>query len=386
MSCISEMSDVSTKKTHIPHLNDALLWKIFVKADPRTVGRCRTLNKEWNGRLSKHLVAKQNWTENQRKASCVIIGVEYPQSNANSQWLTRTDIDCGHQIPLNIPIIINQFGFYSVIGSDHGVLCIRYSQGGMNTGLLILNPLTKDKNYVSDDARKNCCQSVSLYAFGYMHDTMEYCIVHVYKRHVSDKHMGWSLYNSYDNDWMQSGVFETDIKKLGPKCIVDKEIAYWISWDGRNFSEPAVVATFSMLEMVFSEARIPAEVKTTYHSLTHFNDGVGFISYEKAGYSTTIVIWDMKHDGQDQLRWKRMVRVSGVGIPYNPTLFIGKDIISVMGCRTIFGGSNDGKKTNVLLSRLKNNFARREHLMYRSWEEYVWVNTVTLHSESLYLV
>ncbi|RYQ95416.1 uncharacterized protein LOC107611251 [Arachis ipaensis] len=192
------MSDIPPRRVPLPYLNDDLLWKILVKTDPKTAGRCRTLNKAWRYKLSTTLFVKMNYQENKNRSTTLIIGVGYPPTNDNSQWLLRTNPQNGKQVQLNLPVNINHFGFYSMIGSNNGNLCIRFFQDGLNSMLLIWNPLTRNVNYVSDEAKKHCCHAVSLYAFGYLFDTIEYRILHVYKRHFSHKSMSWTLYNSFD--------------------------------------------------------------------------------------------------------------------------------------------------------------------------------------------
>ncbi|XLR12293.1 hypothetical protein S83_040231 [Arachis hypogaea] len=168
------MEGTTTKKAQLPYLGQDILLKIFTKSDPKTVGKCRCLNKTWNGRLSTPMFAKQNWFENKDKNRNVIIGVGLPSMEENSIWFTRTNVDCPQQIPLNIPVVINQFGWYSIIGSCHGVLCIRFSQKGLDSNLLIWNPLIQQFHTVSDEARQHCCHVVSLYAFGFLNHSMEY--------------------------------------------------------------------------------------------------------------------------------------------------------------------------------------------------------------------
>ncbi|KAL4287082.1 uncharacterized protein DS421_19g652150 [Arachis hypogaea] len=78
--------------------------------------------------------------------------------------------------------------------------------------------------------------------------------------------------------------------------------------------------------------------------------------------------------------------ISGLGIPYTPSLFVGNDIITVMECRGRSGSANDAVCTNFLISRLKYMESRKEHLVYRTWQEHVNVKTITMHSDGLYMI
>ncbi|XLT12074.1 hypothetical protein HN51_057764 [Arachis hypogaea] len=145
-SCIPIMSDFLPTRTPPPHLGDEdLIWKILVKADPKMVGRCMTVSRAWNFKLCTPTFVKENYKENKERNKSVIIGIGYPPSNQNSLWFIRAFVDDGRQVQFNVPMDINQFGFYAVIGSDHGNICLRISMGGLNSRLLIWNPLTSKR-------------------------------------------------------------------------------------------------------------------------------------------------------------------------------------------------------------------------------------------------
>ncbi|RYR16211.1 hypothetical protein S83_048876 [Arachis hypogaea] len=371
---------------NLPHLNEDLIWKIIVKADPKTAGRCRTLSKGWNFRLCTPIFMKENFRENKERNRSVIIGIGYPPSDENSIWFIRAFVDSGRQVQFNVPIDINQYGFYALIGSDHGNVCLRISMGGLNSRLLIWNPLTRKRRYATDEASKHSGHAVSLYAFGFLHDTVEYRILHAYKKFYTQRTLSWSLYTSFERDWTHVGTFESSVQKLGPKYVVNKGIFYWIGWGGPNLMEAAAIVIFNLRQRMFHEAKIPTQVKSDYHSLTHFNDGVGFVSYHNVGYTRQVLVWQLKNDWDTNLDWEKMIRVSGFGIPYTPTLFVDKDILSVLEARNGHGSSNDSEATDVILSRLRYMEGKRENLVHRTWHEHVNVKTITLHSEGLFMV
>ncbi|RYR16436.1 hypothetical protein Ahy_B04g073458 [Arachis hypogaea] len=73
LSYLSTMEGTTTKKAQLTYLGQDILLKIFTKSDPKTVGKCRCLNKTWNGRLSTPMFAKQNWFENKDNNRNVIL-------------------------------------------------------------------------------------------------------------------------------------------------------------------------------------------------------------------------------------------------------------------------------------------------------------------------
>ncbi|XLR64279.1 hypothetical protein HN51_006746 [Arachis hypogaea] len=380
------MSDITHKRVPLPHINDELLWKIFSKSHHKTVGKCRMLSKKWRHKLSSPYFVKQHFMENKLRDKRMIIGVGYLPFDEKSKWFLCVDVASGQQFDFNIPIPIDNFGYYVLIGSDQGNICLKFSQGGFNSTLMILNPLTRRMAFVTDKARKHCSHAVSLYAFGYVLDTIEYRIVHVYKKHYKDKVLSWTLYNSYEAEWTYSGNFQTKTQKLGPKNIVDKGVVYWIGWEGVRFEEPTSIITFSLQSRLFSEVNVPHEVRSSNNSLTNFNNGVGFISYNNIGFTREVVVWEITPKANDKLGWEKMIKVSGIGIPYNPTIFVGKDIISVMEFRGSFGSANDSESTDLLISRFKFMTARRKHLLHRNWNENVYVKSISMHLQGLYPV
>ncbi|RYR19495.1 hypothetical protein Ahy_B03g064278 [Arachis hypogaea] len=380
------MSDITPRRVTIPQLNEDLLWKIFVRCDAKTVGRSRTTSKEWRFKLSTALFVKQHFKQNKNRDRSVIIEVGYPPSDESCRWFLKAMLDGGQQMNMNVPIPINRFGFYSLIGLDNGNVCIRFSQGGLSARLMIWNLLTRRMMFVSDQASKHCRHAVSLYAFGYLVDGIEYRIIHVYKCAYSTKQMSWTLYNSFEADCNRSGKFNTEVQKLGPKHVVNNIIVYWIGWGGDDFMKPKLIFTFSLQQRLFYEGKVPDKVKSAYHSFTLFKDGIGFISYKNTDFSREIVVWGINRDSDNKLYWDKMIRISGVGIPYNPTLFVGKDIISVLDSSCYFGSANDSEITEVILSRLKYRGRLWEHLFQHNWHETVYVKTVTMHCQGLYLV
>ncbi|QHN83160.1 uncharacterized protein DS421_20g702240 [Arachis hypogaea] len=227
----------------------------------------------------------------------------------------------------------------------------------------------------------------SSYAFGFLQDTVEYRILHIWKKSFSQKTLSWSLYTSFERCWTQSGTFDTNAQKIGPKYVVNDGIFYWIGWQRPNFTQPESIIMFNLLQKMFHEATIPSQVPSDYNGLTHFNDGVGFVSYHNVGFTRQVLIWQLKSDWDHNLQWDKMVRVSGFGIPYTPTLFVGKDILSVMEARSGHRGSNDDTEgTDVIISRLKYMEEKRENMVHRTWQEHVNVKTITLHHEGLFMV
>ncbi|XP_020970266.1 uncharacterized protein LOC110268448 [Arachis ipaensis] len=182
--------------------------------DPRTVRRCKSLSKAWNFRLSTPAFVKKNYKENKELKRSVIIGIGHPPGDQNSLWFIRAFVDDGSQVQFNVPSGINQFGFYAIIGSDNGNVCLRISMGGLNSRLLVWNPLINKQRYAPDESIKHLAYAVSLYAYGFLEGTIEYKIIHVYKQNFSQRTLSWSLYTSFERESAQSGTFDANVPKI----------------------------------------------------------------------------------------------------------------------------------------------------------------------------
>ncbi|MED6108971.1 hypothetical protein PIB30_029196 [Stylosanthes scabra] len=367
-------------------LNDELLWKIFVKAQPKVVARCRLLSTSWDYKLKSTSFLKEHYDESRSKTRSLIIGLGYPPTDRVSNHFIRLFLGSTQQVNFVLPRP-NWFNENCVvIGSDHGVVCFRFTAGDPNSRILIWNPLTLKERVLPDDSPRHCCLSMSIFGFGYMKDSQKYCIVHVFKCQYKEEKMRWTLFQAWDRSWNYDGTIDSGIVKLGNKPIVQDGRVHWLGWEANPDVVPSHIAVFDLERRMWHEARIPEDAKTTYHSLTEFNNGVGFVSYQNSHMKRTVQVWQIKEDGSEGLLWEKMIRVSGLGIPHNPTLFSGNDIISVLDCSGGSVAANDTHRTDLWVTRLKHKKKTVEWLLHNTWQEDISLTTITMHSESLFKV
>ncbi|MED6107177.1 hypothetical protein PIB30_011445 [Stylosanthes scabra] len=245
----------------------------------------------------------------------------------------RADLETRSQVQLNIPININQ-GMYTMVGSNHGILYLKLSQAGHHSRLMVWNPLTSRREYVFDEVKKRFNYKVCIYTFGFLADSMDYRVVHVYKRNFEDPNMSWTIYDPKKLDWSESISFKSCVSKLGPKHIIEKGVVHWIGWGGQELADPLKIITFDMNVNEFYEIDVP------FHVLTNYNGHVGFVTQTRVEL--------------------------GIGIMYNPTMILGKDVFSVIETHGRFGCSNDAQRTEVIISKHKQEKDNPENLMSRT--------------------
>ncbi|MED6107526.1 hypothetical protein PIB30_014820 [Stylosanthes scabra] len=343
---------------HSHHFPTELLWKIFVKSDAKTVGRCRALSRAWDMQLKSPKFVMQHWEVNNFKRCNAILGVGRNQGNSNSEWFFKYVLENITQAQLNIPILINQ-ARYSMVGADHGVICLEINRPPHPSRLMLWNPLTNKTKCAPVKTSKHTNYDVCLYSFGFLKDSMDYRFVHVYKRNFRDTQIRWSIFHPKKISWSKSMSFNSSVSKLDPDNVVEKGVVYWIGWGGDELDDLLMVISLDMSVNKFYETNVPSEAKADHHVLTNIHGDVGFLTQTKVEL--------------------------GTGLMYNPTIVIGEDIFSITEAHARFGCSNASQRTGVIISKHDHDKDRPEDLMSQSWKINVAVKTMILHCDSLFL-
>ncbi|MED6180760.1 hypothetical protein PIB30_013388 [Stylosanthes scabra] len=185
----------------LPHLPEELLWKVFLKSDPKTVGRCRALNKSWDQQLNSHDFIKQHWDEKKLKRCSIIIGVGQNQTDNNSEWFFRAELDEPSQLQLNIPSTATVRGYW------YGIHL----------------PVKGDVSY---NPSKYLDGDFFVFAFGFPKDSMDYRIVHAYKSNIEDPTICFKIYHPIKFSWSESCGFKLSVSKIGPNHVVEDGIVH----------------------------------------------------------------------------------------------------------------------------------------------------------------
>ncbi|MED6147649.1 hypothetical protein PIB30_045764, partial [Stylosanthes scabra] len=258
----------------------------------------------------------------------------------------------GQNLSFNLPARVNKSGYYTFIGSSNGVACIRCCPVGDPSAIIIWNPLTEKFRLVPDIANQVTNNDIFVYAFGFLGNSNEYRIMHLYKKNYRDRVISWSLYNSSDHDWREIGIFVSQVQKFGPVAVVANGSAYFLSWTGIGYLDADSVCICDFRQKFFFHHKIPDRTKDVYHSLTNFQDEVGLVAYSSVGFKRKIVVWKMKRDSADTILRQKVVNMDEIPMPFNPSLFFGRDLISVLNVLAGFGESNDSERTEMLITKV----------------------------------
>ncbi|MED6119908.1 hypothetical protein PIB30_016117 [Stylosanthes scabra] len=164
---------------------DDILLEIFARTEPKTTTRCRSLSKAWCTTLTTYTFRKENTFANTRKHNKLLIQVGLAPWISGPDALSMVDIQDGALIPCVLPFQVTPGGWWIVIGSEYGMVCMRYSEGGLSTSIKVWNPFLKKVRHLPDPTDRMTRQAMFGYAFGYTLNTDNYVILHVCKRHIS---------------------------------------------------------------------------------------------------------------------------------------------------------------------------------------------------------
>ncbi|MED6163468.1 hypothetical protein PIB30_080207 [Stylosanthes scabra] len=375
------MSDVlpttKSKKTmdkNLPFLGEDAMFNIFMKCDPRTVGRVRCTSNIWKWRLRGALFAKQNWIANQHRSGSALLGLGYSDFGDRSHWSKQVNSGDGSIHIVCLPIQLRDAGYYTIIGSDNGNLCVKYSLTGEEMELLVVNPLTRSAVHVDDESYKFRGYKVSVYAFGYLKDSYkEYRVMYLYKNSYEDKKLNWMVWHSLEQKWKTRGTYQTEIEKVAPKYVVVGGVVFWIGWGGFFNLDPTHLLGFSLHDETFVEEAIPRDNINAFSSITKINNQLGFISYRDIGVKRKLDAWIISLNHENNFIWQKLYHVQDFGIPFTPSFFNGNDIISVTDSRTTPTGSNDDLRTEVVMSRISVDGGNREIIYHQGWQMSLFV-------------
>ncbi|MED6122464.1 hypothetical protein PIB30_040108 [Stylosanthes scabra] len=323
--------------------------------------------------LKSQLFITENYEANSKRQSDVIVGVGYPPANLNSQWFFKVDMQSREGFPFDIPRGISPFGHYTMIGVNHGNLCLRVTEAGLNSRLM-------------DKAWKHREYPVSIEAFGYLRDGLNYHILNVWRSSYGQGALSWPIYDSEVEDWSLARTYNTDVPKLGPQSVVSNVVVFWIGWDGVDYAVPKCIVSFNLRDMQFYHGQIPIEAPSEKNALTNFKGGVAFITYRDVGFSQEVVVRNMFRKGIDSFVWERMFTICDFRIPFTPSVLIHSSIIFVLECGASSGAENNTERTDVYVFILKHRKAEMDMFYHNYWEEDVQIKTITLHSDGLYSV
>ncbi|MED6219210.1 hypothetical protein PIB30_033733 [Stylosanthes scabra] len=299
---------------NLPFLGEDIMLIIFTKCDPRTVGRVRCTSNTWRWRLRGKLFAKENWIANEHQNGSALLGLRYSDFGERSHWSKQVNAGDGSINIVRLPLQLRDVGYYTILRSDYGNILVKYPLAAEEMALLVVNPMTRSAVLSFKDTR------------------------------FDNNKLKWMLWHSSEKEWKTSGVYQTQIEKVGPKSVVVDGVLFWIGWGGFFNLEPTHLLGFSLEDETFFEEPIPVENTKRFNSITKINKQLGFVSYQDIAERRKVEVWG----------------------------------------RTTPTSSNDDLRTEVVMSNIHLNGGNRRIIYHEGWQMGIFVQTVNYHWDGLF--
>ncbi|XP_020964815.1 uncharacterized protein LOC110265823 [Arachis ipaensis] len=345
------------------------------------------LGKVRNEILSNYSFMKENTFVTKGKHLNLLLHVDL------AAWVYSPDnismIDCvsGAIIPCQLPIEIDQSGWWSIIGSEYGMLCLRYSINSFNSEVLVWNPLLKSLWCLEDPVNKLCRQAMIGYAFGFTPRTDKYFIVHVSKRNIRDRFLHCNVYDSAYGEWRHGYIKDQRLKNLGGSSVVHRGKAFWNNWVGRQSSIASDTVIFDVVTFKIQKIKIidsPNQAQKPYfQSVTVFQDTLCLMGYETSNMGWHTMLSKVDIETFNIVRWRKFMENRQRKIHCNPSFIIGENLIRVHERIKSSKRTNLPLSTEVSVSKVNMITYKRNIIYYSSWPYEMCLKYASIVSQRL---
>ncbi|RYR41806.1 hypothetical protein Ahy_A08g038233 [Arachis hypogaea] len=213
--------------------------KIFTQTDLKTAARCRAASTTWHVRLSSDEFRRDITLTNIRKHHKVLLQISDQETYCSTESFCLVNCIDGEIVVALMPEELGPRGWWSVISSDCGMVCVRYSTTDFDLRFLVWNPLLRFARQLDDPADTLYRQAVIENAFGYRAGADNYYVVHMSKRHIVDSFLHCNIFNSAEGCWKHRYINDQRLTHLGASSVFHLGKAVWVYWGGRG----ATIAT-----------------------------------------------------------------------------------------------------------------------------------------------
>ncbi|XLR27586.1 hypothetical protein HN51_040889 [Arachis hypogaea] len=335
--------------------SDDILMEIFTRTDPKTAATCRAASTTWRVRLSSDKFRRDNTIANIGKHQKVLLQIGDQETYCSRVYFCLVDCLDGGRVPAPMPEQLGHHGWWSVIGSDCGMICVRYSRAGFDTGLMVWNPLMRVARQLDDPADTLWKQAVNRYAFCYGAGAKNYYVVHISKRHLRNRFLYCNVFNSADGFWKHEYINDLRLSHLGASSVFHLGKALWVNWGGRDATVATHVVVLDAVTFRLSKIRINrssiqhVQAMRVLHGIPHL------VGYERSPHVGLSTIWcKIDLESMCVVPYIKLGVAGQYGVPWIPVTIIGDRMITVREDihRRAATGANGTSVTEISLDQI----------------------------------
>ncbi|MED6113387.1 hypothetical protein PIB30_070292 [Stylosanthes scabra] len=238
----------------------------------------------------------------------------------------------GEATKIDLPMLTPDNGWFRIVGVENGIFLFRFCSTRDRSYLLVWNLAIGSTKMIPDAPRHYCTKCAFLYTFAYFPNSVNYGIVHLYKRDQCQKTWTLTLYSSAEQNWVVMFLAQT-------------------------------------------------EATANYHGLLIHGGKLclGALNYDHERYSCTI--WEIDSVGETP-SWNKLLTYDGYGHPYLPAMFIDGDVIQVLEKYYQAEDLQHMKHTIIHITRWSPLGKTQYNLKWMEFDNFVRMRSLSTYYES----
>ncbi|MED6159654.1 hypothetical protein PIB30_044218 [Stylosanthes scabra] len=379
---MAEQDDVGDPPPQWNLPND-LIVEILCRTDPSTIGKCRTLSRQWNDLLTNFDFLHRSYNFNKEKQLSICIHVFFPNWNCNRHSLIRVDSKRGNRLYCTLPPQLQYCQNLDIVGIENGIICLTYNMEHGTKQILAWNMLTQTSRRIPEPEYFHCSSRChNLFAFTYIPQSTTYCIMHDFKLNLHDPVIFYTVYSSATRAWSQHSTLEGNPLRLGPQYLSMTGTISWLNYNGPDNSFPDLLITYSVVDDSWTSIGILARWRAGSHKLLNFTGKLSVASYPTAPTNQYMVVVRsliQRRDGSQ--KWIAQLKLDGLKRYEQPKFFIDEDLITL----TDEAAQNGIGTRQILLSRIREpEDYLWHHLQCGAWSANINIQSIDEYSPALF--
>ncbi|KAL4366055.1 uncharacterized protein DS421_7g221680 [Arachis hypogaea] len=323
---------------NIPALPTDVILKIFLRSDAKTIGRGRCMSRDWYDRLKRanNMVTRFKSVG----GNAVVLHLDNPLRDADCGRLSMFVFETRVAILVAAPL---EWTWFSLVGTDSGKVCARFSTDGRSSSLITWDPLGSWRSVIanpgSDGYHYNHRDDCSAYAFLSMVGCDAYKILSLTKHNLASPGYDVQMYLSTTGRWSSANRTPPMIDRLSSGYAVVSSWVFWVNCEGRFTKTPVSVVRFATMDSAWDEIEIGAGACVDHPTLIAHDDYVDLVTYERSAlrFGVHVMTINLSHVGA--MAWGRHLFIRVANMTETPSLKIGRDLLGISHCVCGFDGA-----------------------------------------------